>query len=134
MRRLRPRLAALSAGGCCLGSVKSQGWNLGKVVAGFGRAGCGFRVGRAGFALVAIWGSLNFLRYDAAVPVNSHHADYDAALSDWQRARDVVGGEDLVKAAGDKYIARLDSQTEEDFAVHPRSLSLAGWFPGSPSK
>jgi hypothetical protein len=58
------------------------------------------------------------------VPVNSHHADYDAALSEWQRARDVVGGEDLVKAAGDKYIPRLDSQTEEDFAAYVRRANF----------
>ena len=58
------------------------------------------------------------------MPVNSQHADYVAALSGWQRARDVVGGEDHVKAAGDKYLARMDSQTELDFQAYVQRASF----------
>ena len=52
--------------------------------------------------------------YGAVVPVNSTHADYDAAALEWSRARDVLSGEDAVKAAGVKYLPRLDSQTDEE--------------------
>jgi hypothetical protein len=30
------------------------------------------------------------------VPVNSTHPDYDANLAAWQRARDVMAGEDII--------------------------------------
>jgi len=52
------------------------------------------------------------------VPVNSTHADYDAIAADWIRARDVIAGEDAVKAAGQKYLPRLDCQTEEEYAAY----------------
>src|SRR5215471_10572818 len=50
--------------------------------------------------------------------VNSTHPDYDAALPAWLRARDVVAGEDAVKAAGERYLPRLDSQLDEDFNAY----------------
>jgi hypothetical protein len=31
----------------------------------------------------------------------------------WQRARDVIAGEDAVKLAGERYLPRLESQTED---------------------
>ena len=40
------------------------------------------------------------------MPVNSTHPDYDAALPDWIRARDVLAGEDAVRAGGEKYLPR----------------------------
>jgi hypothetical protein len=43
------------------------------------------------------------------MPVNTTHPDYDAALSDWLRARNVLAGEDAVKSGGEKYLPRLDS-------------------------
>ena len=52
------------------------------------------------------------------MPVNSTHADYDAIAADWIRARDVIAGEDAVKAAGQKYLPRLDCQTEEEYAAY----------------
>jgi len=52
------------------------------------------------------------------VPVNSTHADYDAIAADWGRARDVIAGEDAVKAAGQKYLPRLDCQSEEEYAAY----------------
>ncbi len=36
------------------------------------------------------------------MPANSTHADYDAALPGWIRGRDLLAGEDAVKAAGAK--------------------------------
>ncbi len=48
-----------------------------------------------------------------AMPVNAMHPEYDASLPAWQRARDVLAGEDAVKAAGtEKYLPRLDSSRE----------------------
>jgi hypothetical protein len=42
--------------------------------------------------------------------VSSTHCDYDSSLVQWSRARDVLAGEDAVKAAGVSYLPRLDSQ------------------------
>jgi hypothetical protein len=39
---------------------------------------------------------------------NSTHPDYDTSAVDWSRARDVMAGEDAVKAAGEKYLPRLN--------------------------
>jgi hypothetical protein len=52
------------------------------------------------------------------MPVNSHHPDYDANLVAWQRARDVIAGEDAVKTAGVKYLPRLDSQTDDEYNAY----------------
>jgi hypothetical protein len=51
----------------------------------------------------------------APMAVNATHPDYDAAALEWSRARDVLAGEDAVKAGGEKYLPRLDSQTDEEF-------------------
>ncbi len=56
--------------------------------------------------------------------MNSTHADYDAAATEWARARDVLAGEDAVKAGGEKYVARLDSQTDEEFAAYVKRASF----------
>jgi hypothetical protein len=48
------------------------------------------------------------------MPINSTHPDYEAAALDSARARDVLRGEDAVKAAGERYLPRLDSQTPEE--------------------
>ncbi len=50
--------------------------------------------------------------------VNATHAEYDAALPAWLRARDVIAGEDAVKAAGAKYLPRLESQTDDEYAAY----------------
>lgn len=52
------------------------------------------------------------------MPVNSTHPDYDEHLPAWLRARDVMAGEDAVKMAGVKYLPRLDSQTDEEYAAY----------------
>ena len=58
------------------------------------------------------------------MPVNSTHADYDAAAVEWSRARDVLSGEDAVKAGGEKYLPRLDSQTDDEFAAYRKRASF----------
>ena len=39
-------------------------------------------------------------------------------LPAWTRARDVLSGEDAVKAAGERYLPRLDAQTDEDYLAY----------------
>ena len=55
--------------------------------------------------------------------VNATHPDYDAAAVEWSRARDVLAGEDAVKAGGEKYLPRLDSQTDEEFSAYVKRAS-----------
>ena len=50
--------------------------------------------------------------------VNATHPDYDAALPIWLRARDVMAGEDAVKSGGEKYLPRLEAQTDEEYAAY----------------
>ncbi|MGZ4971681.1 MAG: DUF4055 domain-containing protein [Limisphaerales bacterium] len=52
------------------------------------------------------------------MPVNSKHADYDANAAAWLRARDILAGEDTVKAAGERYLPKLDSQTADDYKAY----------------
>ena len=56
--------------------------------------------------------------------VNATHPDYDASALDWSRARDVLSGEDAVRAAGEKYLPRLDSQTDEEFVAYRKRASF----------
>lgn len=57
------------------------------------------------------------------MPVNTTHPDYDANLPTWLRARDVLSGEDAIKAGGVKYLPRLEAQTDDEFAAY-RSRAL----------
>src|SRR5512136_3068420 len=52
------------------------------------------------------------------MPVNSTHPDFDAAAVEWSRARDVLAGEDAVKAGGEKYLPRLEAQTDEEYEAY----------------
>jgi hypothetical protein len=56
--------------------------------------------------------------------VNSTHPDYDANAIDWSRARDVLSGEDAVKAAGEKYLPRLDAQTDAEFLAYRKRAAF----------
>ena len=58
--------------------------------------------------------------------VDSTHPDYAAAALEWARARDVLAGEDAVKAAGQKYLPRMDSQSEEEYAAYKARASFFG--------
>src|SRR3954453_10649703 len=58
------------------------------------------------------------------MPVNSTHPDYDANAFDWSRARDVLAGEDAVKGAGEKYLPRLDRQTDEEFISYRKRAAF----------
>lgn len=58
--------------------------------------------------------------------VNSTHPQYDASLPAWSRARDVLAGEDAVKPAGQKYLPRLDSQSDEEYEAYKARASFFG--------
>src|SRR6267378_2773323 len=58
--------------------------------------------------------------------VGGTHSDYDATAPQWARARDVLAGEDAVKAAGTKYLPRLDSQSDEEYAAYKSRASFFG--------
>ena len=49
------------------------------------------------------------------MPANSTHLEYDANLVKWLRARDVIAGEDAIKTAGEKYLACLDAQSDDEY-------------------
>ena len=52
------------------------------------------------------------------MPVNSTHPEYDAMWPHWVRARDVLEGEVAVKGARQRYLPRLDSQSDEEYAAY----------------
>ena len=58
------------------------------------------------------------------MPVNATHPEYDASLPAWQRARDVLAGEDAVKAAREKYLPRLDSQSDEEYVSYRKRAAF----------
>ena len=58
------------------------------------------------------------------MPVNSTHLDYDANAAAWLRARDVFAGEDAVKAAGERYLPKLDSQSKDEFDAYRARASF----------
>src|SRR5512139_2628362 len=50
--------------------------------------------------------------------VNTTHPEYDLMAATWLRARDVLAGEDAIKAAGEKYLPKLESQSEEEYQAY----------------
>jgi hypothetical protein len=60
------------------------------------------------------------------VASGSTHADYDAKALEWSRAQDDISGEDVVKAAGKKYLPRLDSQSDEEYDAYVARAAFFG--------
>jgi hypothetical protein len=58
--------------------------------------------------------------------IGSLHPEYSARVEEWSRARDVLAGEDAVKAAGVKYLPRLDSQSDEEYGAYKARASFLG--------
>ncbi len=58
------------------------------------------------------------------MPVNTTHPEYDASLALWLRARDVLAGEDSVKAAGERYLPKLELQTDDEFKAYRARASF----------
>ena len=59
-----------------------------------------------------------------AMAVGGNHPGYDATLTQWSRARDVLSGKDAVREAGEKYLPRLDSQSEEECSAYKARASF----------
>ena len=53
-----------------------------------------------------------------AMPITDQHLEYAAALPVWLRHRDVLRGEDAVKARGPVYLARMDGMSDEDYRAY----------------
>lgn len=60
--------------------------------------------------------------------VNTTHRDYDKYLPKWQRARDVLAGQDAVHKAGEKYLPRLTDQDDPDYKSY---VKRAGFYNAS---
>jgi hypothetical protein len=56
--------------------------------------------------------------------VNALHREYEEQAEAWQRARDVIGGEDKIKAAGEKYLPRLEAQSDEEYKAYKDRATL----------
>jgi hypothetical protein len=52
------------------------------------------------------------------MPINTPNAQHTNHLSQWQRCRDAVEGQDAVKARGEAYLPRLTKQTDEKYAAY----------------
>jgi hypothetical protein len=56
--------------------------------------------------------------------INTPHPNYEAALPSWTRTRDVIAGEDAIKAAGERYLPRVQSHTESEYAAYRSRASF----------
>jgi len=52
------------------------------------------------------------------MPVSSTHPQYDNRKERWHRVRDVLDGEDSVKAAGTEYLPKLPGQNFEEYEAY----------------
>lgn len=52
------------------------------------------------------------------MPVDTLHVEYEDNLAKWERVRDCLGGEDSIKAAGQRYVPKLDSQSETEYEAY----------------
>lgn len=50
------------------------------------------------------------------MPVDTTHTEYDSQLKSWQRARDVLAGEDRIKEEGPTYVPLITSMDTAEFA------------------
>jgi hypothetical protein len=56
--------------------------------------------------------------------INDTHPDYLSSFSNWQRIREVLAGEDAIKAAGERYLPRIQSQTAEEYHLYRQRASF----------
>ena len=52
------------------------------------------------------------------MPVDETHPAYNAMAPTWAKMRDVIGGEEAVKAAGDAYLPKLGGQEAKDYEAY----------------
>jgi hypothetical protein len=70
--------------------------------------------------------------------ITTPHPDHQRSLASWLRARDVLAGEDVIKAAAERYLPRLDSQTDAEYTAYLLRASFFGvtariWVASVPS-
>jgi hypothetical protein len=58
------------------------------------------------------------------MPVNTLHPEYESAIGAWERARDVLAGEERLKVRGKLYLPRLDSQSDQEFSAYVARASF----------
>ena len=58
------------------------------------------------------------------MPVDTKHPEYLASIARWKRNRDVVSGEDAVKAAGEIYLPKLGGQTQQEYDAYKLRASF----------
>src|SRR6266850_3312541 len=56
--------------------------------------------------------------------INSLHPSHESALPSWSRVRDVLAGEDAVKAAGERYLPRVQSHSDDEYAAYQQRASF----------
>ena len=52
------------------------------------------------------------------MPITANHPDYELYSPSWSRARDVLAGEDAVKAAGERYLRRIQDHDLLDYDAY----------------
>jgi hypothetical protein len=52
------------------------------------------------------------------MPVDSTHAEYDEWEGIWAKCRDVVAGEEAIKAGGETYLPKLSGQSDSDYGPY----------------
>ena len=70
------------------------------------------------------WSAQIACYFRIAMNVSSTHLEYDATLEKWQWARDVISGGDAVKGGAEKYLPRLNSQTDDEYAAYRMRASF----------
>ena len=60
--------------------------------------------------------------------IETNHPEYQGMCQKWARMRDVVGGQDAVHAAGERYLPRLSDQTDAEYNAYKLR---AGFFNAS---
>ncbi|MEI7733658.1 MAG: DUF4055 domain-containing protein [Verrucomicrobiota bacterium] len=58
------------------------------------------------------------------MPVNNTHPEYELMTANWIRARDVLGGEETIKVAGEKYLPKLEVQSETEYQAYKMRASF----------
>jgi hypothetical protein len=58
------------------------------------------------------------------MPANSTHPEYQENLWAWSQARAVIAGGEAVKAAGTRFLPRLDAQTDAEYAAYVKRASF----------
>src|SRR4051812_25729971 len=52
--------------------------------------------------------------------ITTPHPSYESTFPIWQRVRDVMAGEDAIKAAGELYLPRIQSQLDPDYDAYQK--------------